>query len=241
MYIKQVIICKLLVIICKLFGKMSVKKHHLNSSGFSLPTTKTGHLNLGVYPNSKQTKSQQRPVIASRSGRRAGLFPSVFHLNCERAGSALGWVIAMAKSHQNPMCLPMSCRLWIRIFLIIGGIKSPCLHIMCICFRNQIRVKSAFSQVWGIKPWFTHLSGIKSTFILPFHSIRIRSLDLGSPTERSSSLVMGKRRSLIAQGRWRLYMIKPTDNVFVGGKMCWKPWVFFAANGLKIFKRRSFH
>lgn len=111
MYIKQVIICKLLVIICKLFGKMSVKKHHLNSSGFSLPTTKTGHLNLGVYPNSKQTKSQQRPVIASRSGRRAGLFPSVFHLNCERAGSALGWVIAMAKSHQNPMCLPMSCRL----------------------------------------------------------------------------------------------------------------------------------
>ena len=105
MYIKQ-------VIICKLFGKMSAKKTSSKLQWFLIThTTKTGHLNLGIYPNSKQTKFQQRPIIASRSGRRAGLFPSVFHLNCERAGSALGWVIAMAKSHQNPMCLPMCCRL----------------------------------------------------------------------------------------------------------------------------------
>jgi hypothetical protein len=50
MYIKQVIICKLLVIICKLFGKMSIKKTSSKLQWFLITHYKNWPFEFGGIP-----------------------------------------------------------------------------------------------------------------------------------------------------------------------------------------------
>jgi len=88
---------------------MSVKKKSSKLQWFLVThTTKTGHLNLGVYPNSKQTKSQQRPVMQAEVVEEPACFQvsSTSIASRERPGMGYRHGKIPSKSHVFAYVLP---------------------------------------------------------------------------------------------------------------------------------------